>query len=556
MAQKNMVWYYRGMGMDSLGKMGKPEEKQIERPGKDEVLARVDALAICASDIKMINMGREYPLFRNRNFENFPAILGHELSLTVVEAGKNLEQRWKPGMRIGIQPDVYMDSIRYCVGVNTDGGMQQYILLKKPTFYSDQGETIFPVKKELSYAAVAQLEPNACVEAAYRRWGREDFKRDGSLLLYIGEEGDESFVLDKNLCHARISAFIKGKKTKKYPDNMRVFHSLEQAIKSEKEGFHDILIMGSTADEELELMINHMNQDGLFCWLVQSETGQKVHVDIAKVHYGTMNWIGTDTHCLSDAFRKENRRYELKKDGKMLIMGGAGAMGRMHTLRALTMKDGPKVIVVTAKGRKRLNALKEDFFKIAQEQGKQLEIVAINENGWKEKLRSICGKEGFDDVIVAAPGVEPVENAVLFLRKDGMLVLFSGTKYGSYTKLPIGYTASFHGKIHASSGSTVEDQKHILEKIESGQYQLDKNVMAVAGLNALKDAAEAVASGKFSGKVIVYPQLLKLPLTDLKEIGAYDTVLAQIAKNGWNQQAERRLYAIEGKEVMCHEKCK
>ena len=220
------------------------------------------------------------------------------------------------------------------------------------------------------------------------------------------------------------------------------------------------------------------------------------------------------------------------------------------------MKDGPKVIVVTAKGRKRLNALKEDFFKIAQEQGKQLEIVAINENGWKEKLRSICGKEGFDDVIVAAPGVEPVENAVLFLRKDGMLVLFSGTKYGSYTKLPIGYTASFHGKIHASSGSTVEDQKHILEKIESGQYQLDKNVMAVAGLNALKDAAEAVASGKFSGKVIVYPQLLKLPLTDLKEIGAYDTVLAQIAKNGWNQQAERRLYAIEGKEVMCHEKCK
>ena len=169
MAQKNMFWYYRGMGMDSLGKMGKPEEKQIERPGKDEVLARVDALAICASDIKMINMGREYPLFRNRNFENFPAILGHELSLTVVEAGKNLEQRWKPGMRIGIQPDVYMDSIRYCVGVNTDGGMQQYILLKKPTFYSDQGETIFPVKKELSYAAVAQLEPNACVEAAYRR---------------------------------------------------------------------------------------------------------------------------------------------------------------------------------------------------------------------------------------------------------------------------------------------------------------------------------------------------------------------------------------------------
>ena len=51
----------------------------------------------------------------------------------------------------------------------------------------------------------------------------------------------------------------------------------------------------------------------------------------------------------------------------------------------------------------------------------------------------------------------------------------------------------------------------------------------------------------------MYPQLLKLPLTDLKKIGGYDTVLAEIANNGWNQQAERRLYAIEGKEVFCHE---
>lgn len=553
MVPKNMVWYYRGAGINSFGKEGKPEERGIERPGKDEVLARVDALALCASDIKMMNMGNEYPLFRDRNFEEFPAILGHELSLTIVEAGENLQEKWKPGMRVGVQPDVYMDSIRYCIGVNTDGGMQQYILLKKPTFYSDQGETVFPVKKDLSYASVAQLEPNACVEAAYRRWGREDFKRDGSLLLYIGQEGDESFVLDKNLCHARISAFIKGKKTQKYPENMRSFDSLEQAVKSEENGFHDILILGNATDEELELMIDHMNQDGLFCWLLQSVTEQKVYVDIAKVHYGTMNWIGTDTHFLSDAFRKENWRYELKKDGKMLIMGGAGAMGRIHTLRALTMKDGPKVIVVTARGQKRLNALKEDFFKIAQENGKRLEIVAISESGWKEKLRSICGEDGFEDVVVTAPGIEPVENAILFLRKDGMLVLFSGTKYGSYAKLPIGYTASFHGRINASSGSTVEDEKRILEKIESGQYQLDKNVMAVAGFNALKDAVESVASGKFPGKVIVYPQLLKLPLTDLKKIGGYDTVLAEIANNGWNQQAERRLYAIEGKEVFCHE---
>ena len=53
---------------------------------------------------------------------------------------------------------------------------------------------------------------------------------------------------------------------------------------------------------------------------------------------------------------------------------------------------------------------------------------------WRKELRSYCKEEGFDDIVVSAPGTEPVENAVPFLKKDGMLILFSGTKYGSYAK--------------------------------------------------------------------------------------------------------------------------
>lgn len=549
---KNMVWYYHGDGIQSLGTNGEPQIREMESPGKDEILARVDALALCASDIKMMRMGNEYPLFQDRDFENAPAVLGHELSLTIVEVGENLKSRWKPGMRVGVQPDVYMNSVRYCMGVNTDGGMQQYVLLKKPIFYSDQGETVFPVKEDLSYASVAQLEPNACVEAAYRRWGREDFKPEGALLLYIGNEGDESFVLDKDLCHSKISAFIKGKATKEYPENMRCFSSLEEAVLSAEHGFHDILILGNIEDQELELILDHMNSDGLFCWLPSAVTEQKVQVDIAKVHYGKINWLGTNTKRLSDGFQKEKQRHELKENGKMLIMGGAGAMGRIHTLRALMMENGPKLIAVTARGMNRLESLKEDFAQIAAEHGKQLEIVATSEKGWEERLYALCQEDGFDDVIVSAPGVEPVEMAVPFLKKNGMLVLFSGTKYGSYAHLPIGYTASFCGRINASSGSAVDDEKQVLKKIEKGQYRLDQNVMAVAGFYALKDAIQAVACGRFPGKVIVYPQLTKLPLIPVKEMETYDAGMKEVTQNGWNLQAEQRLYEIEGKGALCH----
>ena len=71
MREKNSVWYYFGGGMESFGVHDKAVEKELPAPKDDEVLARVDAVAICASDIKMIQMGNEYPLFKNRNLVIF-----------------------------------------------------------------------------------------------------------------------------------------------------------------------------------------------------------------------------------------------------------------------------------------------------------------------------------------------------------------------------------------------------------------------------------------------------------------------------------------------------
>ena len=53
----------------------------------DEILVRVDALGLCASDAKMVRLGLEYPLFFARDFAAHPAQLGHEAALTVVQFG-------------------------------------------------------------------------------------------------------------------------------------------------------------------------------------------------------------------------------------------------------------------------------------------------------------------------------------------------------------------------------------------------------------------------------------------------------------------------------------
>lgn len=66
--QTNIYWPFGGQGMDSFGVNDQPLTEELPIPKENEVLARVDAYTICASDVKMIQMGNAYPLFKDRDF--------------------------------------------------------------------------------------------------------------------------------------------------------------------------------------------------------------------------------------------------------------------------------------------------------------------------------------------------------------------------------------------------------------------------------------------------------------------------------------------------------
>lgn len=53
----------------------------------------------------------------------------------------------------------------------------------------------------------------------------------------------------------------------------------------------------------------------------------------------------------------------------------------------------------------------------------------------------------------------------------------------------------------------------------------DFNVAAIGGLMATKSGLEAVKAGRFTGKVVIYPQLKHLPLLPLNELGNWDRQL-------------------------------
>lgn len=541
---ESLFWKFAGKGLASFGENGKPSRRVLPEPGEGEVLVRVDALTLCASDVKMIHLGNAYPLFKDRDFENHPAVLGHEVSLTVEKPGKGMEKSWPAGLRIGVQPDVYLNGERFCIGVNVEGGMAQYMMLSREVFISDHGSTAFPVPNVCSYAEIAQLEPIACVEAAFRDWTRNRFKREGSLLIHIAADVAGDYYLDEDLAHHSVVIEDPGGRIGAFSELTAFWRFAENEQKGAEE-YDDVLILGAPKPETVSRLTERVAPGGLFCWLPDREIAPLITVDMARIHYRHIGWRGCATRRLSDAMSPGRVRNDYASGGKLLIVGGAGAMGRIHTLRALQTPDGPKTIVVTNLTEDRLLCLTESFGGIAEKNGVRLCTLATEDSGWRDKLAALAGPDGFSDIVICAPSAQAATEVVPYLAKDGLIQYFAGVSYGQPTQAPLGLAAQHGASIRASSGSSAQDQLKVLDAITGGRMNPNANVAAIVGMNALKEAVLAVSENSFAGKVVLYPQLEDLPLTPLESLGRLDSALASfVQQHGWCREAERRLYAI------------
>src|SRR5438105_8742690 len=104
---RTLRWELSGAGIDSLGPGGAPALREVPPPGPEQVLARVDACGICFSDIKILNLGENHPRLRGRDLARDPVVMGHEVALTVVEAGAGVDPSFEPGRRMIVQASVY-----------------------------------------------------------------------------------------------------------------------------------------------------------------------------------------------------------------------------------------------------------------------------------------------------------------------------------------------------------------------------------------------------------------------------------------------------------------
>ena len=175
--------------------------KPVADPGPHQVLAKVEAVGLCFSDLKLLKQFSQHSrksvvltgldpqaLAEMPNYVpgDTPTVPGHEAVIRVVKVGPGVD-RYKTGERFIVETDyrwLPTDKSNAAFGYNFEGGLQEYVLLDERVITSPDGESmLIPAPENLSASALALVEPWACVENAYTEVQRRTLKPGGRLLV-------------------------------------------------------------------------------------------------------------------------------------------------------------------------------------------------------------------------------------------------------------------------------------------------------------------------------------------------------------------------------------
>jgi threonine dehydrogenase-like Zn-dependent dehydrogenase len=549
------TWFLHGAGEENMGKDGAPELVPVPTPDADHMLVRIDSVGLCFSDVKIMRQGGSHPKLYNRDLATDPTRLGHEVSLTVIEVGDNLKDRYHPGQRLAVQPDIYQDGKSTAYGYTIPGGLTQYHLMGAEMLETDDGACLLPLPDSMGYAEASTLEPWGCVMAAYTQRRRLEPKAGGTMWI-VGRPGDErEYAFSSGLdapativltdVPDSVVTLVEGTSaTTVVRDGLTTedYQALVDEL-TDGAGFDDIVVLDPRSAATVGAVATHIARRGTLNLVGETELDGLVDTDVGRLHYDYTAYIGGRGPDIAASYGEARNRCDLRAGGTTVFVGAGGPMGLMHVQRAIQQSDGPRTIVATEVSDERLKALEERLAHLAQ--SNDCELITFNSQTSEKSLHDfvmdLTDGKGADDVVVSVPIAGVMAEADTLMRSDGMLVFFAGVPNGTMAPMNLSAVYLDNAQYTGTSGLTIHDQQQVVDLAEQGQLSPGSIVGAIGGMRAAKDGLQALVDATYSGKVLVFPQVHDFPLTGLDELGErLPEVAAKLGPgNTWNDEAER-----------------
>lgn len=547
------AWPLYGTGLEYLGKNGAPVKRGVPEYRDNEILMRIDAVSMCFTDVKEIIQGENHPRLTYRDLPNDPIVPGHELSMTVVGVGEAFKDSYHIGQRFTIQPDVWVDgkSVPFCFGM--DGAYRQYAVIDHRVLNGDAGNYLIPLPDDMTYAAAAITEPWACVEASYRMQYRTALRSGGRTLFWGHSNSRQGYQIDAEwfsgskpavICICDIPEDLEGVLTLLCKDEGI---DLEEISRKEIDNqdllFDDVLVLDGRA-EDVAFLEKHKAKGAVIALLTEKDLSQSIEIDLGRLHYDEMLYVGTSSNEISKAYTATPARTEFKEGGIAWILGAGGPMGRMHLQRAIEAPTGPKTIITSNVTESRLIALREFFGPLALKNNKELLITnpVKREAEFQDVMEDIMRRGGVDDIEVMVAKPEVVESSCQYLASNGVVNLFAGMKRGVKMFIdPWLIVGEKQNRFIGRSGSALDDQQAVVDRCATGEMDTNLSVAAIGGLNQIADGIRAMQDSTFAGKIVIYPHVLDFPLTALSDLKSVLPAVAEKlgANDTWNAEVEQ-----------------
>ncbi|MDD4869445.1 MAG: alcohol dehydrogenase catalytic domain-containing protein [Kiritimatiellae bacterium] len=283
---------------------GDIRKEQVPMPacGKGEILVKIDACAVCGTDLKAFVSGNPRILV--------PKVMGHEFTGTIEETGQKVKAGFRKGDRIVMATSISCGKCYYCrrgwnnlcadikpMGFSYEGGMAEYVVI--PERAINNGHLINVTGKvKPEFAALA--EPLSCAVNSIENCGVK--KGDMVVVVGAGPMGIMNGCVAREFGAKKIIMAEVNKDRLKQCDAFGfdllvdpANEDLVRIVKDQTGGLGaDVVIVAAPAALPQEQALSLVRKRGSVCLFASLPAGKSLlSVDSRLIHYGELKVVGT-----------------------------------------------------------------------------------------------------------------------------------------------------------------------------------------------------------------------------------------------------------------------
>jgi len=527
------------------------KSKDVFKPGPHQVLAKVEVVGLCFSDLKLLKQFtahvRKGPVVSGVDPEVLkeipsyvpdaaPTVPGHETVVRIVAVGPDVT-RHKPGERYLVQTDyrwLHTATSNAAFGYNFEGALQEYVLMDERVITAPDGESmLIPASEERAGSAIALCEPWACVEDAYVTKERTTLKAGGRMLIVSDVAVTDGLMHRLYQRHGTPAKVTWVSKSLPPADLGSAVVLVKSVFDLEDAAYDDVIYFGS-AVRTVELLFPKIAAHGLLNIVLGGERFRSPVVTmVGRVHYGGIRIIGTAGSDPSDSMKYIPKTGEIRHGDVVNVVGAGGPMGMMHVIRNICQGVEGVTVYAGDVDDNRLAALNQIASPLAEKNGVDYKPY----NAANEQM-----EENYSYTVLMAPVPDLVATAVNCAASRGIVNIFAGIPATVTGKIDLDAYIEKRLYFIGTSGSTLDDMKRMLEKVESDRLDTNVSVAAISGFEGAVEGIRAVENRLVAGKIMVYPACRSMGLIRLEELAAKMPDVAACLSNGlWTREAEKTL---------------